>query len=162
MHSILPSSINISFRKEAILESLEKEGINISELSAICGRGGLLRPIEGGTYSVNDAMIKDLKTGYSGQHASNLGGIIANEIASSLNIPAFIVDPVVVDELAPIARISGFSPIDRKSIFHALNQKAVARRYAKQVGKKYDEPSVDCHPYGRGYNSRCTRIRQSN
>ena len=83
-------------------------------------------------------MIQDLKTGYSGQHASNLGGIIANEIASSLNIPAFIVDPVVVDELAPIARISGFSAINRKSIFHALNQKAVARRYAKQVGKKYD------------------------
>jgi butyrate kinase len=134
-----PSIIDqYSFRKEAILGSLEKEGISTSELSAICGRGGLLRPIEGGTYSVNDAMIGDLKKGYSGQHASNLGGIIANEIASSLNLPAFIVDPVVVDELAPIARISGFSGIDRKSIFHALNQKAVARRYAKQVGKKYD------------------------
>ncbi|HJF32881.1 MAG TPA: butyrate kinase [Sporosarcina psychrophila] len=134
-----PSIIDqYSFRKKAILELLEKEGISISKLSAICGRGGLLRPIEGGTYSVNEAMIEDLKTGYSGQHASNLGGIIANEIASSLNLPAFIVDPVVVDELAPIARISGFSAIDRKSIFHALNQKAVARRYAKQVGKKYD------------------------
>ncbi|WP_370569615.1 butyrate kinase [Sporosarcina sp. BP05] len=134
-----PSIIDqYSFRKKAILQSLEKEGINISTLSAICGRGGLLRPIEGGTYSVNEAMIQDLKTGYSGQHASNLGGIIAHEIASSLNLPAFIVDPVVVDELAPIARISGFSSINRKSIFHALNQKAVARRYAKQVGKKYD------------------------
>lgn len=134
-----PSIIDqYNFRKKAILESLEKEGINISTLSAICGRGGLLRPIEGGTYSVNDAMIQDLKAGYSGQHASNLGGIIAHEIASSLNLPAFIVDPVVVDELAPIARISGISAINRKSIFHALNQKAVARRYAKQVGKKYD------------------------
>nr|WP_218627913.1 butyrate kinase [Sporosarcina sp. E16_8] len=134
-----PSIIDqYSFRKKVILESLEKEGINISTLSAICGRGGLLRPIEGGTYSVNEAMIQDLKTGYSGQHASNLGGIIAHEIASSLNLPAFIVDPVVVDELAPIARISGLSVINRKSIFHALNQKAVARRYAKQVGKKYD------------------------
>ncbi|MBO0600291.1 butyrate kinase [Sporosarcina sp. E16_3] len=134
-----PSIIDqYSFRKKAILQSLEKEGIIISTLSAICGRGGLLRPIEGGTYSVNEAMIQDLKTGYSGQHASNLGGIIAHEIASSLNLPAFIVDPVVVDELAPIARISGFSSINRKSIFHALNQKAVARRYAKQVGKKYD------------------------
>jgi len=134
-----PSIIDqYNFRKEVILESLEKEGIDISTLAAICGRGGLLRPIEGGTYSVNEAMIQDLKTGYSGQHASNLGGIIAYEIASNLNLPAFIVDPVVVDELAPIARISGFSAIDRKSIFHALNQKAVARRYAKQVGKKYD------------------------
>ena len=91
------------------------------------------------TYTVNEMMIADLKKGYSGQHASNLGGILANEIASELNIPAFIVDPVVVDELSPIARISGFSLISRKSIFHALNQKAVARRYAKQVQKKYDD-----------------------
>jgi butyrate kinase len=135
-----PSIIDqYSFRKDAILEVLEKEGINISELHAVCGRGGLLRPIEGGTYSVNDVMIGDLKKGYSGQHASNLGGILANEIASGLNIPAFIVDPVVVDELAPLARISGLSLIARKSIFHALNQKAVARRYAKQIGKKYED-----------------------
>ena len=81
--------------------------------------------------------------------------LLRNEIASSLNIPAFIVDPVVVDELAPIARISGFSLINRKSIFHALNQKAVARRYAKQVGKKYEELRLDCHTYGRRDYSRC-------
>ena len=86
-------------------------------MSAVCGRGGLLRPIEGGTYAVNEAMLEDLKKGYSGQHASNLGGILAFEIASGLNIPAFIVDPVVVDELEPIARISGFSLIERKSFF---------------------------------------------
>ncbi len=135
-----PSIIDqYSFRKETILEVLENEGVNISKLSAVCGRGGLLRPIEGGTYSVNDAMIEDLKRGYSGQHASNLGGILANEIASELNVPAFIVDPVVVDELAPIARISGFASLERKSIFHALNQKAVARHYAKQIGKKYKD-----------------------
>lgn len=84
-------------------------------------------------------MLKDLKKGYSGQHASNLGGIIAFEIASGLNIPAFIVDPVVVDELEPIARISGFSLIERKSIFHALNQKAVSRRIAKSLGKRYED-----------------------
>ena len=135
-----PSIIDqFRFRKDAILDTLKKEGIGTSELSAICGRGGLLRPIEGGTYSVNDAMIEDLKIGYAGQHASNLGGILANEIAQDLNIPAFIVDPVVVDELAPIARISGFASLDRKSIFHALNQKAVARRYAQQVGRKYED-----------------------
>lgn len=127
------------FRKEAILEALEVEGIVISKLHAVCGRGGLLRPIEGGTYAVNDVMIEDLKKGYSGQHASNLGGILASEIAAGIDVPAFIVDPVVVDELAPLARISGFSLIDRKSIFHALNQKAVARRYAKKVDKKYEE-----------------------
>jgi len=126
------------FRKETILEALDEEGINISKLSAVCGRGGLLRPIEGGTYAVNEAMLKDLKKGYSGQHASNLGGILAFEIATGLNIPSYIVDPVVVDELDPIARISGFSLIERKSIFHALNQKAVARRYAKQSGKPYN------------------------
>ncbi|WP_445683651.1 butyrate kinase [Sporosarcina sp. FSL K6-3457] len=135
-----PSIIDqYNFRKDAILEALEKEGISISELTAVCGRGGLLRPIAGGTYSVNDAMIEDLKKGYSGQHASNLGGILANEIANGLGIPAFIVDPVVVDELTPIARISGFASLERKSIFHALNQKAVARRYAKQVEKKYED-----------------------
>ena len=135
-----PSIIDqYSFRKEVILNALETEGISISKLDAVCGRGGLLRPIEGGTYSVNDAMISDLRKGYSGQHASNLGGILANEIAVDLNIPAFIVDPVVVDELSPLARISGFSLINRKSIFHALNQKAVARRYAKKVNRKYED-----------------------
>jgi butyrate kinase len=127
------------FRKKTILEALDHEGINISKLSAVCGRGGLLRPIEGGTYDVNDLMLKDLRKGYSGQHASNLGGILAFEIASGLNIPSFIVDPVVVDELNPIARISGVVEIERKSIFHALNQKAVARRVAKDLGKKYEE-----------------------
>ena len=127
------------FRKETILKAMDEEGINISKLSAVCGRGGLLRPIEGGTYAVNDAMLKDLRKGYSGQHASNLGGILAFEIATGLNIPSYIVDPVVVDELEPIARISGFSLIERKSIFHALNQKAVARRYAKKCGKSYED-----------------------
>lgn len=128
-----------NFRKEAILSSLETGGIRMTELDAVCGRGGLLRPISGGTYNVNLEMLNDLKNGFSGQHASNLGGILANEIASDVNIPAFIVDPVVVDEMQPIARVSGFATINRKSIFHALNQKAVARRYAKQVGKRYDE-----------------------
>ncbi|MBA4535752.1 butyrate kinase [Bacillus aquiflavi] len=126
------------FRKKLIIETLHQEGINILNLSAVCGRGGLLRPIEGGTYFVNEAMLDDLKNGYAGQHASNLGGILAYEIASNLNIPAFIVDPVVVDELEPIARISGFPLIKRKSIFHALNQKAVARRVAKEFGKSYE------------------------
>ncbi len=127
------------FRKQTILEALDEEGMNVSNLSAVCGRGGLLRPIEGGTYAVNDAMLKDLRKGVSGQHASNLGGIIAFEIAQALNIPSFIVDPVVVDELDPIARVSGFALIERKSIFHALNQKAVARRYAKESERAYSD-----------------------
>ena len=140
------------FRKSTILETLDNEGINISKLNAVCGRGGVLRPIEGGTYAVNEVMLNDLRTGFAGQHASNLGGIIAYEIASGLNIPSFIVDPVVVDELEPIARISGFSLIERKSIFHALNQKAVARRVAKDLGKEYDRVKSYCYSYGRRNN----------
>ncbi|MDR7075150.1 butyrate kinase [Neobacillus niacini] len=138
------------FRKKTILETLDNEGINISKLSAVCGRGGLLRPIEGGTYAVNETMLNDLRTGFAGQHASNLGGIIAYEIASGLNIPSFIVDPVVVDELDPIARISGFSLIERVSIFHALNQKAVARRVANELGKKYTELNLIVTHMGGG------------
>jgi butyrate kinase len=127
------------FRKRTILEVLDSHGINISKLNAVCGRGGLLRPIEGGTYAVNEAMLDDLKKGYSGHHASNLGGILAHEIASGLNIPAYIVDPVVVDELDEVARISGVAGIERKSIFHALNQKAVARKVAKELDSKYED-----------------------
>jgi butyrate kinase len=138
------------FRKNTILETLDQEGINVSKLSAVCGRGGLLRPIEGGTYAVNEVMLQDLRSGYSGQHASNLGGIIAFEIASGLNIPSYIVDPVVVDELDDIARISGVSLIERKSIFHALNQKAVARRIAKELGKKYEELNLIVTHMGGG------------
>lgn len=149
------------FRKQTILETLDHEGINISKLDAVCGRGGLLRPIEGGTYAVNEAMLQDLRRGYSGQHASNLGGILAHEIASALNIPAFIVDPVVVDELDPIARISGFSLIERRSIFHALNQKAVARRVAKQMGKAYEEVNFIVAHMGGGITvgaHKCGRV----
>lgn len=138
------------FRKNTILETLDNEGINISKLSAVCGRGGLLQPIEGGTYAVNEEMLADLRIGYSGQHASNLGGILAFEIASGLNIPSYIVDPVVVDELSPIARISGFSLIERKSIFHALNQKAVARRVAKELGRRYEDLNLIVTHLGGG------------
>jgi butyrate kinase len=139
-----------AFRKQTILDALDEDGLDLSKLSAVCGRGGLLRPIEGGTYRVNKQMIEDLQKGYSGQHASNLGGILAYEIASALNIPAFIVDPVVVDELEPIARISGFALIERRSIFHALNQKAVARRVAKQLGRRYEEVNLIVAHMGGG------------
>lgn len=125
------------FRKEIILETLHTQGINLNKLSAVVGRGGLLKPIPGGTYAVNDLMVEHLKQGLQGQHASNLGGLIAREIANQFNIPAFIVDPVVVDELSDEARISGMPEIERRSIFHALNQKAVARRAAAELGKGY-------------------------
>lgn len=127
------------FRKNVILDTLSEQGINLTKLSAVVGRGGLLKPIQGGTYKVTDNMLADLKVGVLGEHASNLGGILAYEIANKLNIPSFIVDPVVVDELHEVARVSGMPEIDRKSIFHALNQKAVARRAAKEMGKQYNE-----------------------
>jgi butyrate kinase len=138
------------FRKNIILDTLDYEGINISKLDAVCGRGGLLRPIEGGTYKVNEKMLEDLYKGYNGEHASNLGGILAHEIASGLNIPSFIVDPVVVDELDDIARPSGVREIPRKSIFHALNQKAVARKAAKDLNQPYDQVNLIVTHMGGG------------
>ncbi|WP_331488029.1 butyrate kinase [Caminicella sporogenes] len=138
------------FRKNVILDTLNEKGINLTKLNAVVGRGGLLKPIKGGTYSVNEKMIEDLKMGVLGEHASNLGGILAYEIASNLNIPAFIVDPVVVDEMQDVARISGMPEIERRSIFHALNQKAVARRAAKEKGKKYEEMNIIVAHLGGG------------
>lgn len=128
-----------AFRKTVILESVKDAGVDLISLSAVVGRGGLLKPIPGGTYSVNERMLEDLKSGVLGEHASNLGGVLAYEIASELNIPSFIVDPVVVDELNDIARISGMPEIERKSIFHALNQKAIGRKAAQDLGKVYEE-----------------------
>nr|WP_250160247.1 butyrate kinase [Caloranaerobacter azorensis] len=124
--------------------------MNLTKLSAVVGRGGLLKPIAGGTYKVNERMLEDLKVGVLGEHASNLGGILAHEIASQLNIPAFIVDPVVVDEMEDVARISGMPELERKSIFHALNQKAVARRAAKELGKAYNEVNLIVAHLGGG------------
>ncbi|WDU83484.1 butyrate kinase [Caloramator sp. Dgby_cultured_2] len=138
------------FRKNVILSALKEKNVPIESLNAVVGRGGLLKPIEGGTYNVNEKMIEDLKIGVQGQHASNLGGVIAYEIAKSVNIPAFIVDPVVVDEMDEIARISGMPEIQRKSIFHALNQKAVAKRYAKEHEKKYEELNLIVAHLGGG------------
>ncbi|MCY9091195.1 butyrate kinase [Bacillus mojavensis] len=138
------------FRKKHILETLHEQGINISKFDAVCARGGLLRPIEGGTYEVNDDMIEDLKSGYAGQHASNLGGIIAREIADGLNIPSYIVDPVVVDEMSELAKMSGMPEIERKSIFHALNQKAVARKAAASLGKRYEHMKMIITHMGGG------------
>ncbi|MGM9987064.1 MAG: butyrate kinase [Bacillaceae bacterium] len=148
------------FRKKIILETLDEEGINLSKLHAVCGRGGLLRPIQGGTYRINEEMIKDLKEGNNSYHPSNLGAILADEIAMGLNIPSFIVDPVVVDELTDIARISGFPEVERKSIFHALNHKAIAKKVAKNQGKNYEDVryivvhmgkgiTVGVHAYGK-------------
>lgn len=138
------------FRKKVILDTLKENNIDVKSFDAIIGRGGLLKPIEGGTYAVNDIMLEDLKVGISGQHASNLGGIIAHEIAKEIGVPSYIVDPVVVDELQDVARISGLPEIPRVSIFHALNQKAVAKRYAHENNKRYEDLNLIVAHMGGG------------
>lgn len=132
----------LDFRKEVILKVLKEKGIDINELDAVVGRGGMLKPIEGGTYEVNEAMVEDLKIGVQGPHASNLGGILSNEIAKEIGKRAFIVDPVVVDEMEEVARLSGVPELPRKSKFHALNQKAVAKRYAKEHNTSYEDVNL--------------------
>lgn len=127
------------FRKKIITDLLEEKQFDLKTLNVVVGRGGMLKPIPGGTYAVTDELLADLKVGVQGQHASNLGGILAREIGDSLGIPSYIVDPVVVDELMPIARYSGVPELPRTSVFHALNQKAVAKRYAREAGKPYEE-----------------------
>ncbi|MEA4848374.1 MAG: butyrate kinase [Clostridiaceae bacterium] len=138
------------FRKNVILDTLNANGININKLSAVVGRGGLLKPMKSGTYMVNSTMLEDIKFRPMGHHASNLGAIIANEIAVQLGIPAFIVDPVVVDEMDDIARISGMPEIERVSLFHALNQKAVGRRAAADLSKRYEDMNLIIAHMGGG------------
>ena len=129
----------IDFRKDLILNFLKTSGEDINSFDVIVGRGGLLNPIPSGTYEVTDKLIEDLKAAVGGEHASNLGGILAKSIADEINVPSYIVDPVVVDELDDVARLSGVPELPRVSIFHALNQKAVAKRYAKEVGRRYEQ-----------------------
>ena len=144
----MPSQIPL--REGAIRKALDEAGVEASGLSAVVGRGGLIRPVQGGTYLVEETMIRDLQAGVLGEHASNLGGILARDIAERLEIPAYIVDPVVVDELQDVARPAGTPPIERTSIFHALNQKAVARRYAEEVGKRYEDLNLVVAHLGGG------------
>ena len=126
------------FRTHIIEEQLLQNSIGMESLDAVVGRGGLVKPIPSGTYRVNRKMLDDLLKAEWGEHASNLGGIIAFDIAKKQGIPAFIVDPVVVDEMEPLARISGIPDMERRSIFHALNQKAVARKAAAELNKTYE------------------------
>lgn len=129
------------FRKRTILNSLDYASIQLSSIDAIVGIGGLVKPIQGGVYRVNDIMIEDIRKEILGEHASNLGAILAKELAeeSGKKIGAYIVDPVVVDEMEELARFSGHPEIPRASIFHALNQKAVARRFAREKKLDYNK-----------------------
>lgn len=120
------------YRLGIIIDWLKEEGVTIDQLEAVVGRGGLLKPMPSGTYKVTDAMVDDLKIGVQGQHASNLGGLLAKGIADQIGVPSFIADPVAVDEFEDVARLSGLKELPRKSLVHALNIKAVCHRYSKE------------------------------
>lgn len=140
-----------NFRKEIILSQLKEADIDLEKIKAVVGRGGLVKPIASGVYAVNEKMKHDLSNSLLGEHASNLGGLIADDIAKSLpDARAFISDPVVVDELEDIARFSGHPLMERASVFHALNQKVVARNHAKSILKEYEELNLIVAHLGGG------------
>jgi butyrate kinase len=142
----------LPFRQQLVLEQLKTSGIDLSSLQAVIGRGGLIKPVSSGVYRVNTLMKEHLRSGFQGQHASNLGGLIAADIAALCpqDVPAYIADPVVVDELQPCARVAGHPLFDRRSVFHALNQKAVARMYAREKGVPYEQLNLVVAHLGGG------------
>jgi len=138
------------FRKNAIINELLSADIPLN-FNVVIGRGGLVKPIESGIYEINDQMVEDLKNPVMGEHASNLGGLIARDIANQLqNCKSYIADPIVVDELEPLARYSGHPDFERISIFHALNQKAVARTFAKSNDRSYEDINLIVAHLGGG------------
>ena len=148
------------FREEIIINFLKKKNIDINSLDAIVGRGGVLKPVKSGAYRINKLMLEDLKERPRIEHASNLGAVIAYDLAQKIGAPSFIVDSVAVDELEPVARISGMSDIERESLCHVLNLKAAARRMAQELSKSYEDlnlivvhlgggVSVSAHSKGR-------------
>lgn len=147
----------LPYRLAKIREFLKHNGLSLRDLAAVVARGGLLKPLLSGTYAVNAAMLDDLKNARYGAHASNLGAIIADSLAAEASIPAYIVDPVVVDELDDIARVTGRPETTRKSIFHALNQKAIAKRFARSTNRKYEDLNLIVAHLGGGISVGCHR-----
>ncbi len=138
------------FRKNAIINCLKEKNYSLQTLSAVVARGGMLRPLTSGTYEVSDVMIEDLKKAKYGEHASNLGALISKELAREVGVPTYIVDPVCVDELSKLARFSGLKDLPRTSIFHALNVKAIARKYAESQKKYLNEVKLIVAHMGGG------------
>jgi butyrate kinase len=138
------------FREKHIRDALSRRGFDLKKLDCVVGRGGLLKPIPGGVYAVSQAMKAELLDASNGEHASNLGGLIADALAAEIGVPAYIADPVVVDELDDVARVYGHKLFRKRSIFHALNQKAVARRWAREQGKKYEDVNLIVAHMGGG------------
>jgi butyrate kinase len=141
----------LDYRKGLILKFLEQNKVKVNDLSAVVGRGGPFKPLESGTYLVNEKMLSDIKTGnVQADHPSNLGALIAHELTKDTDIPAFIVDPVSVDEFPEVARISGLPELPRRSLSHALNIKMVARKAASELGKKYEQLNLIIVHLGSG------------
>jgi butyrate kinase len=141
----------LNYREELVSKFLEENKVKATDLSAVVGRGGPFKPLESGTYRVSEKMLSDIRSGnVQADHPSNLGALIAHELIKGTNVPAFIVDPVSVDEFIPEARISGLPEIERKSLGHALNTKMVARKSAKKLGKKYEELNLVIVHLGSG------------
>ena len=134
------------FRQRAVLEAVAEGGFRLEDFDAVCGRGGLYRPIPSGTYAVSDRVMQDVEQAPYGEHPSNLGAYLARRIGDMAGIPAFFVDPVCADEMTEVAHVSGFAEFRRLSQFHALNQKSVGRKAARQLGKSYEEARlIVCH-----------------
>ena len=134
------------YRQKAILDAVAESGYQLSDFDAVCGRGGLYRAIPSGTYAVSDAVMRDVEQAPYGEHPSNLGAYLAEKLGDMVGIPAFFVDPVCVDEMTEVAHVSGFREFRRQSLFHALNQKATARKAAEQMGKRYEDVKlIVCH-----------------
>lgn len=140
----------LPLRESLVRSALTRAGYSARDFAAICSRGGLIRHIPSGTYEINDAVIRDIYHPPYGEHASSLGPVIAKSIANEAGIPAYLVDPPSVDELTPIARVSGLKGMERESFFHALNQKAVARRAAAQLGRPYEAVNLIIAHMGGG------------
>ncbi|HPG20536.1 MAG TPA: butyrate kinase [Flexilinea sp.] len=139
-----------AFRRDLVLRSLEQHRIPLNSLTAIVSRGGLLPPIEAGAYRINDDMVWQLRNRPRNEHASNVGAMIAYDIANRLGIPAFIYDGVTVDELTPINKITGLPSMQRKGMGHNLNTRAAAMRYAREQGKNYRDITVIVAHLGGG------------
>ncbi len=134
------------YREAIILDALKQAGYELSAFSAVCGRGGLFRPIVSGTYAVNEAVMETVRQAPYGEHASNLGAYLAKKIADRAGLPSFFVDPVCVDEMTEVAHYTGFAPMRRLCQFHALNQKGMGRKAAAQLGKRYEDCNlIVCH-----------------
>lgn len=127
------------YRKDLIIKTLDENDYPVESFNCLVGRGGLMKPIAGGTYRVNDKMIEDLRNAINGEHASNLGAVLAKNIGDEIGVPSFVVDPVSVDEFLDICRITGISDIEKASWLHALNHKAVCRKVAEDLGGKYED-----------------------